>query len=118
MADDIKLPEPAFRLKWTGSAYKVDKPDIGDTDVYTADQLRAAVEAERARRVPTAPDNSEYKRGWDECMAVWADHMRRMNAALNTPLPPGWANHASHILQNVREALDAAHGIPAPKGGE
>ena len=109
MPDDIKLPE-------------LPEPDATyGHDFWMAESMmsyaRAAVEAERARRVPTAPDNSEYKRGWDECMAVWADHMRRMNAALNTPLPPGWANHASHILQNVREALDAAHGIPAPKGG-
>ena len=41
------LPEPAFRLMWVNGAYKVTKPNIGDTDVYTADQLRAAVAAER-----------------------------------------------------------------------
>lgn len=41
------LPEPAFRLKWRDGAYKVTKPHIGDTDVYTADQLRAAILQER-----------------------------------------------------------------------
>ena len=40
----VEIPEPAFRLKWRGdrAAYYVDKPNIGDTDCYTADQLRAA----------------------------------------------------------------------------
>ena len=35
------LPAPDFRLKWVGgSEYKVTKPNIGDTDVFTADQMR------------------------------------------------------------------------------
>lgn len=43
----LALPEPAFRLKWDGSSssYKVDKPNIGDTDVYTAEQVNALVSA-------------------------------------------------------------------------
>ena len=50
--DDLMLPEPAFRLKWKDGAYYVSKPSIGDTDVFTAEQMREyakkAVEAERA----------------------------------------------------------------------
>ena len=54
MNDDLPpLPEPAFRLKWVDGAYKVTKPNIGNTDVYTAAQVeavrRAAVLAERER---------------------------------------------------------------------
>ena len=49
--NDLMLPEPAFRLKWKDGAYYVSKPSIGDTDVFTADQMREyakkAVEAER-----------------------------------------------------------------------
>ncbi|QIM51587.1 hypothetical protein [Hydrogenophaga crocea] len=41
----VELPEPAFRLKWRDGMYWVDKPNIGDTDVYTADQLQSAVRA-------------------------------------------------------------------------
>lgn len=46
-----ELPEPAFRLKWRNGMYLVDKPSIGDTDVYTADQLRTAVAAALGRGV-------------------------------------------------------------------
>jgi len=50
MNDDLPpLPEPAFRLLWKHGEYRVTKPNIGDTDVYTADQYRAAVLAERER---------------------------------------------------------------------
>ena len=56
MSDDIKLPEPAFRLTWDDSraGYYVSKPNVGDTDVFTADQLRAAVLADRAERASAA----------------------------------------------------------------
>lgn len=66
MPDDIKLPEPAFQLWWDGYRYKVSKPYIGDTDVYTADQLRAAVLADRASRwqpIETAPRDGIFL-GW------------------------------------------------------
>jgi hypothetical protein len=44
-AEKIKeLPEPAFRLMWKHGAYYVDKPEIGDTDVYTAEQVRALLD--------------------------------------------------------------------------
>ena len=43
-------PEPAFRLRWhdDGARYTVSKPNIGDTDVYTADQVAAAFERGKA----------------------------------------------------------------------
>lgn len=55
-----ELLQPAFKLRWDGerAAYFVNTPGIGNTDVYTADQMRAyakpyadrlaAVEAELA----------------------------------------------------------------------
>lgn len=48
------LPEPAFNLRWIGkeARYTVSKPNIGDTEVFTREQLeaaqRAAVELDRA----------------------------------------------------------------------
>ncbi|WP_368648012.1 DUF3850 domain-containing protein [Castellaniella ginsengisoli] len=50
---DITLPEPAFKLRWHDDAarYTVSVPNIGDTDCYTTDQVRAAVEADRAAQV-------------------------------------------------------------------
>lgn len=41
------MPEPAFRLRWHSvrAAYSVSKPDIGDTNVYTADQVCEAMKA-------------------------------------------------------------------------
>ena len=76
MPDDIKLPEPvahlierhAFRASPHGQDAEgrdwlevVDRPEDGSFGVYTADQVRAAVEAELARRVPltdtAAPKN-------------------------------------------------------------
>ena len=57
-----KLPEPEFQLKWHSSpaAYRVSKPNIGDTDVYTAEQMQAAYAAGLAARegwqpIETAP---------------------------------------------------------------
>lgn len=45
------MPEPAFRLKWrtAGATYVVDKPNIDDTDCYTAEQLQAYAAQEVAR---------------------------------------------------------------------
>lgn len=36
-----ELPKPEFKLLWKSGEYKVTKPSIGDTDVYTADQMLA-----------------------------------------------------------------------------
>lgn len=43
----VKMPEPAFKLRWNvySASYSVNRPNIGDTDCYTADQLRAYGEA-------------------------------------------------------------------------
>ena len=49
------MPEPEFRLRWhsISARYTVSKPDIGDTAVYTATQMREAILAatERAAKV-------------------------------------------------------------------
>ena len=74
--------------------------------LMTGEELRhcraALAQAEAAQPV------DDYQRGWNACMQAWADHMKRMNEALNKPLPAGWANHAHHIAVNVLEALAAA----------
>lgn len=46
-AFEALMPEPAFQLRWHSvrAAYSVSKPDIGDTEVYTADQMRQAIQA-------------------------------------------------------------------------
>lgn len=56
MSDEIKLPEPAFRLRWDGASasYRVSKPNIGDTDVYTAEQVRALLADSKAGVGPVA----------------------------------------------------------------
>ena len=54
--DDVKaaekrdeLPEPAFRLTWSGTSarYYVNKPNIDSTDCYTAEQMRQQFNAGR-----------------------------------------------------------------------
>lgn len=49
------MPEPAFKLTWRGdlARYFVSKPNIGNTAVYTADQVRKAMQAvnERAAKL-------------------------------------------------------------------
>lgn len=39
------MPEPSFRLRYHSvrARYTVSKPHIGDTDVFTADQVRKAM---------------------------------------------------------------------------
>lgn len=53
--DDIKLPEPAFTLRWHGedARYTASSPNIETTDCYTADQVRAVVEANQQSRMPS-----------------------------------------------------------------
>jgi hypothetical protein len=57
-----ELPSPAFRLCWKPleGRYTVNKPNIGDTDVYTAEQVRACIAADRAERVPAVSEQG----GW------------------------------------------------------
>ena len=112
MPDDIKLPEPYCYVHeydsclgrhrsfypgpWNGMQPSRTVP------VYTDDQVRAAVEAELARlvtedtrtAVPQAPAASYC----DECGCTHAP-------GENTVCPTWMRNRA-------------AHGIPAPKGGE
>lgn len=53
------LPQPEFRLKWKGAmaAYFVDKPNIGDTDCFTADQMREYAIAALALRPGGEPSD-------------------------------------------------------------
>lgn len=55
MVSELKKPEPAFKLHWDGerARYTVSKPNIGDTDCYTAAQL----EQYAADRVREALEN-------------------------------------------------------------
>lgn len=76
--EEQELPEPAFRLTWNGSAYYVSKPNIGDTDCYTADQMRAALAAHPKPAAPTtvsddrlyeladSPECNPDKSGWGQ----------------------------------------------------
>ena len=50
-------PEPSFKLRWhdDGARYTVSKPNIGDTDVFTADQLREAYAAGAAAQLSAEP---------------------------------------------------------------
>lgn len=41
----VPLPEPAFRLLWKNGEYKVSKPNIDDTDAFTAEQMQAYADA-------------------------------------------------------------------------
>lgn len=41
----LAVPEPAFRLTWRDGQYRVSKPNIGDTDCYTTEQVRAMLAA-------------------------------------------------------------------------
>lgn len=65
MTQEIKLPEPAFRLRWKENRgeYTVSKPNIGDTDCYTEDQLIATIEADRQARggAQTKPKPAETR---------------------------------------------------------
>lgn len=46
MVGDVpELPEAAFTLTWRNGAYRVDKPNIGTTDCYTDNQMRAYAQA-------------------------------------------------------------------------
>ena len=75
-----QMPKPAFRLKWRGkdAAYFVDKPNIGDTDCYTFEQLRAYAAQEVARLLPAligARDGyiAEAATGLP-CLPTWRDN--------------------------------------------
>ena len=75
----VKMPEPAFKLRWNvySASYSVNRPNIGDTDCYTADQLRAygeavaAAVAKRCIALVIAEDvaPSDFAPGVQECIA-------------------------------------------------
>lgn len=60
------LPTPEFLLKWVdGSEYRVTRPNVGDTDVFTADQMREyACAVEQAAYERAAAHVRTLKRDW------------------------------------------------------
>lgn len=52
------MPEPAFQLRWHDIAarYTVSMPNIGNTDVFTADQMREAIKGATERAAKLASD--------------------------------------------------------------
>jgi len=38
----------------------------------------------RGRMGVTANEREAYRRGWEDCMKKWADHMKRMSKAIKT----------------------------------
>jgi hypothetical protein len=40
MHEEQELPQPSFRLTWRDGTYRVSRPNVGETDCYTADQMR------------------------------------------------------------------------------
>ena len=133
-ADDIKLPEPhcyiyerdtpfGVRQSTDNSCWNGRIPDRS-VPVYTADQLRAAVKADRAHQ---AAEIERLRK--DAALLDWLD-------AKNARFRMGWRVGQAPIgnvnvhaivqlgtspLTSIRAAIDAAieaaHGITAPKGG-
>ena len=66
-------------------------PDCDGSGGFISSVYRAAPPAE-AKREPqdwthAAREKAGYEEGWNDCMKLWADHMKRMNAALgNAPI--------------------------------
>lgn len=94
-----ELPAPDFMLRWDSmrAAYYVSRPNIGNTDVYTADQMRAYGELCRA-----APA------GGESFVTFENGHMKLdVNAFLKSP--EGLAQ-----LKSIRAASE--HFAPAGSG--
>lgn len=69
MTTTITMPEPAFRLTWheKSAAYKVNAPNVCDTDCFTAAQLQAYGDArmlEERERCVGIVENSDTPDGW------------------------------------------------------
>lgn len=114
MADDIKLPEPVAFSK-DGNLFWHGNPVVHrgeDCELYTADQVRAAVEAGRARRVPLTDEQivavvtaavREHRLSW---LGIEKDEAGYYTVPVLSP------NHYELV-----RAIEAAHGIHSPKGG-
>jgi hypothetical protein len=74
------LPPPAFHLFWRAdqAAYKVDVPSIGDTDVYTADQMREYALAATASTQAEVQRLREALTRSAELLSGMADGMREV----------------------------------------
>lgn len=85
------LPEPSFQLVWLGdrAVYKVTKPNIGNTDVYTADQLRAYAQQYAEQRV------AEEREACAELAGAFAQHWWSTHSATNKHLETTLKAHQS-----------------------
>lgn len=82
--------------------------NMGDSVELLGATVKESLTPQQAQQAQGVPVAAEYRRGWDECMALWADHMKRMNEALNAPSKVGYFNRAAELYQNVKTALAAA----------
>lgn len=123
MPDDIKLPDPYCHLyeydSWAG-LHRSFYPGTWNgmqpsrtVPVYTADQVRAAVEADRAQRKPLTDEQvygvvSSIGPDVMELAKQWADNEIHSYSL---------AHQAEVLAAEIVRRTEAAHGIPAPKGG-
>lgn len=107
------LPEPAFRLKWRNGMYWVDKPSIGDTDVYTADQLRTAVAAALGRGAVAQITPAQAMDALKEAFVAdpsyaWTWHCGVWAAAYDEGMETSAANRAAARLMSMAFDVDTS----------
>lgn len=124
MAEDIKLPEPVAWIAEYGG------------DIYTADQLRAAVEADRQQRGGDVTDDMRSAVRFAPSSAYWSERLREFFgsdaregiealekqlrealAALEAAQPaasvePVLRIYAEGSMRSVTEWLDGARDLP------
>lgn len=122
MPDDIKLPEPVAYARWAegvapgvmlmkydGAMIAQDKPsDFWNVPLYTADQVSAAVEADRAQRKPLTDE---------QIVACLVESSCVGTVKMSYDVGPYEITKLSVNAEQLTRAIEAAHGIPAPKGG-
>lgn len=108
---DFELPEPAFKLSWIGdkAEYRVSKPRIGNTDVYTPEQVREIVAKDRAQRGQAVA--WQVRRVDGSPLAVWETCTFELYEA--TLATGRYAGYENAPLCEVRVLSDNA--APAPR---
>lgn len=104
------LPAPAFQLIWDGgrALYKVSKPNIGSTEVFTSDQLRAYVDATCAMRAQAAPQREVFD---EDGFRAWVIRNLPDNTIIGNST--WWADHLAAWVQ--RFMLAAPQPSPTPQ---
>ncbi len=119
-----QAPQPPAGFALVPLRMSQDMRDVTDSEGWTWEDLLAAAGAvteEEYTAISAAPQQAQevagsYQAGWDACMSLWADHMKRMNAALNAPMKLGYANHAAELHARMTQELAAApQAAPAPQ---